>query len=123
MKEILVGEVSAFGERDRKIVVEGEREIGVFRLGDDFYAWESECPHMGGPVCQGRILNRVAETIDADGKSHGMRWVEEDVHLVCPWHGFEFNLRTGQHPGEPNTKLKGYKTAVKEGKVYVLFTD
>jgi nitrite reductase/ring-hydroxylating ferredoxin subunit len=123
MKEILVGEVSAFGERDRKIVVEGDHEIGVFRLGDGFFAWENTCPHMGGPVCQGRILNRVDETIDADGKSQGMRWVEEDVHLICPWHGFEFNLKTGRHPGEPNTKLKGYETVVKEGKVYVLFND
>ena len=31
-------------------------EIGVFRLGDEFFAYENKCPHLEGPVCQGKIL-------------------------------------------------------------------
>jgi len=123
MKEIYVGDVSAFEERGRKVFAEGDLEIGVFRIGDAFHAWENNCPHMGGPVCQGRILNRVEEVLDASKASLGPRFVDEDIHLICPWHGFEFDIRTGTHPGDPGTKLKGFETRVKEGKVYVVIPD
>ena len=120
MTELYVAEAAAFEERGRKVVTAGDLEIGVFRLGDAYYAWENNCPHQGGPVCQGKVINRVDEPLDADGKTLGLRFVDEDVHVVCPWHGFEFNLRTGRHPGDFPTQLKGFKTKVKEGKVYVL---
>ena len=120
MKEVYVADVASFAEQNRKVMAEGDVEIGVFKLGNDFFAWENNCPHQGGPVCQGKIFNRVEEQLDADKKSLGMRFVDADVHVVCPWHGFEFNLRTGRHPGDFPTQLKGFKTKVKEGKVYVL---
>jgi nitrite reductase (NADH) small subunit len=120
MKELFVADVATFKEQPRKIVAEGDLEIGVFKLGDDFFAWENECPHSGGPVCQGKMFKRVDETLDENQRSLGLAWVEEDDHVVCPWHGFEFNLRTGRHPGDFPTQLKGYKTKVKDGKVYVL---
>ncbi len=123
MTELYVADVASFAELGRKVIASGDLEIGVFKLGDAFHAWENNCPHHGGPVCQGKIFNRVDEILDADKKSLGLRFVEEDVHIVCPWHGFEFNLRTGRHPGDFPTQLKGFKTRVTEGKVYVLLDD
>ncbi len=119
MAEIFVAKVGEIADRGRKIVSDGDLEIGVFRLGEEYFAWESNCPHMGGPVCQGRVMNRVMEVLDAEKRSHGYEFVEEDVHIVCPWHGFEFNLRTGAHPGEANTKLRGFEVVAKDGAIYV----
>lgn len=119
MNEIFVASAGELADGDRRIVEHGDTEIGVFRLGDQYFAWESNCPHQGGPVCQGRVMNRVDEVIDAGGKSYGYRFVEEDVHIICPWHGFEFNLRTGRHPGDPETRLHGYEVAVRDGGIYV----
>lgn len=120
MHEIFVAGVDEIKDGERRIVEDGALEIGVFRLGDGYFAWESNCPHQGGPVCQGRMMNRVDEVIDEGGRSHGFRFVEEDMHIVCPWHGFEFNLRTGCHPGDPETQLRGFDVAVRDGRVYVL---
>lgn len=119
MQEIFVAGVDEIAEGERRIVENGQLEIGVFRLGDDYFAWESKCPHQGGPVCQGKIMNRVDEVIDENRRSQGFRFVEEDVHIICPWHGFEFNIRTGRHPGDPETRLRGFEVAVRDGGVYV----
>jgi nitrite reductase (NADH) small subunit len=106
-------------DREQLVKVFNEREVGLFRLGDEYYAWENNCPHMGGPVCQGRIINRVDELLDNEKKSHGYRYVEEDVHIVCPWHGYEFNIRTGGHPGDSRAQLKGFVVNVRSGEIYV----
>lgn len=119
MEEVFVAKVGEIPDRDRRVVEARGLEIGVFRLGDDYFAWESNCPHQGGPVCQGRIMNRVDEVIDSVGRSRGYRFVEEDVHVICPWHGFEFNIRTGRHAGDPNTRLRGFEVSVRDGGIYV----
>ena len=119
MAELFVAKLGDMDDRDRRIVVDGGLEIGVFRLGDDYFAWESDCPHMGGPVCQGKVMNRVNEVLDDGKRSHGFEFVEEDVHIVCPWHGFEFNLRTGMHPGDAKTQLRGFEVVIRDGDIYV----
>ena len=119
MSEVYVAKVDELADRERRIVVEGGLEIGVFRLGDEFFAWENDCPHAGGPVCQGRVMNRVNEVLDAEKRAHGYEFVEEDVHIICPWHGYEFNIRSGAHPGDPTTQLRGYPVSVRDGAVYV----
>jgi nitrite reductase/ring-hydroxylating ferredoxin subunit len=45
---------------------------------------------------------------------------ENDIHIVCPWHGYEFNLRTGQHPGSAMHRLRPAKLEVVDGEVHVL---
>ena len=120
MQEVFVAGVEEIADGERRVVEGGEYEIGVFRLGDDYFAWESNCPHQGGPVCQGRIMNRVTEVLDEGKRSSGFRFVEEDVHIICPWHGFEFNIRTGTHPGDSQAQLRGFEVAIRDGGVYVL---
>lgn len=94
-------------------------EIGVFQLGGAFYAWRNVCPHQGGPVCQGRIFKRVVENVDADGKVHGRRYDENVRHIVCPWHGGEFDIRTGYHAGTSTLALDPIETVVRHGEVFV----
>ena len=119
MAELFVGKESEFEDRDRKIIAQGDLEIGIFRVNGDFYAYENNCVHQGGPICQGKIINRVDEVLDDERRSTGFRYVDEDVHIVCPWHGFEFNIRTGVHPGDDNTRLKGFEVELRDGAVYV----
>ena len=120
MTDICVGNEDEFEDRGRKVIAHGDLEIGVFRLDGGFYAYENRCPHQGGPVCQGRVLNRVMEVLGEDKTSQGLKWAEEDVHIVCPWHGFEFNIKTGRHPGAKNVRLRPYDVKVKDGEVYVV---
>ena len=120
MAELYVGREDEFGERDRKVIAQVDLEIGVFRIDGAFYAYENKCVHQGGPVCQGRILNKVEEVLADDKTISGLRWSEEDVHIVCPWHGFEYNLKTGRHPGSPKHRLRPVEVKISEGEVYVI---
>ncbi len=120
MVELYVGQVDEFEDRDRKIIAQGDLEIGVFYVDGEFYAYENNCAHQGGPACQGKIINRVEEIIhETEKTAHGLRFSETDVHIVCPWHGFEYNVKTGRHPGSRNVRLKPYPVAVRDGDVYV----
>jgi nitrite reductase/ring-hydroxylating ferredoxin subunit len=75
--------------------------------------------HMGGPACQGKILPRVLDVIDEDQKMHGQAWDDSDPHVICPWHGFEYSIKTGQHAGRPSIALKAVPVEESEGRVYV----
>ena len=56
----------------------------------------------------------------AAARSLGMRFCEERFHIVCPWHGYEFDLKTGRHPGSPATRIRTFATKVVDGKLYVV---
>lgn len=120
MPDLFVGKESEFGERDRKIIAQGDLEIGVFRVEGKFYAYENNCAHQGGPVCQGKILAKVEEVLAADKTSQGLKFSDENIHIICPWHGYEYNIKTGRHPGDKNVRLKPYEVKVKNGEVYVV---
>jgi nitrite reductase/ring-hydroxylating ferredoxin subunit len=92
-------------EGGRLVVDIGVRTIGIFRVKNRLYAYENSCPHQGGPVCQGTILPRVVEKIDAGGEARGFDFDSGEMRIVCPWHGFEFNIETGCHPANAASRL------------------
>jgi len=114
-----VGMVTDFNEGDRKVVVCGDKEIAVFKLDGQFYGWHNYCAHQGGPVCQGRIMKRVMELVDADGCTRAQHYDENETHIVCPWHGYEFSIKTGEHPGNPRVKLLEAKVKIRGGEICV----
>lgn len=120
MQTVRVGRVDEFDDPGRKVIAVSDTEIGVFRLDGAFYAWVNECPHQGGPVCQGRLFRRVLEVLDEDQSSHGRTWDDETLHIVCPWHGFEYDVRTGKHPGMPDIALTPVPVQVQNGEVHIL---
>jgi nitrite reductase (NADH) small subunit len=97
MSEIMIGHCGEFADGDYRVLAIGELEIAIFRLNGRFVAYENRCPHRGGPVCQGKLFNGVEEIIRPDQTSRGLRFGQAR-HVVCPWHGYEFDLETGQHP-------------------------
>jgi nitrite reductase/ring-hydroxylating ferredoxin subunit len=74
---------------------------------------------MGGPACQGKILPRVVDLLDDEKKMLGQSWDESDPHVICPWHGFEYSIKTGRHAGRPSIALKAVPVEESEGRVYV----
>ena len=117
--EVFVADEAEFSEGDRRIVTVVHDEVGVFRIAGEFYAWRNECPHQGGPICQGRLMRAVEERLDENRRSLGIHYVEDRFNIVCPWHGFEFDARTGRHAGIPQVRLTAYPVTVREGRVYV----
>jgi nitrite reductase/ring-hydroxylating ferredoxin subunit len=123
MREINVGPASAFADPGRKLIESEGLEVGIFKLGGEFFAYENVCPHIGGPACQGKIIAKVEEDIAPDRTSKGMIFSKSKLHVVCPWHGFEFDIRTGRHPGNPKARLRTIKVAVTDGDVIITVPD
>jgi nitrite reductase/ring-hydroxylating ferredoxin subunit len=118
MSEVAVGALSDIADGDHRVFAVDELEVGIFRSGETIVAYENLCPHAGGPVCQGKIFNKVEEVITPDQKSAGLHFGKAR-HIVCPWHGYEFDLETGRHPGFSTMRLKRVKVAVRDGRIYV----
>jgi nitrite reductase/ring-hydroxylating ferredoxin subunit len=118
MEEIAVGRLADIADGDYRIFAIEELEVGIFRNGSKVLAYENVCPHAGGPVCQGKIFHQVEEIITPDKKSAGLRFGKQR-HIVCPWHGYEFDLATGCHPGDASVHLTPVPVAVRDGKIYV----
>lgn len=120
MKEVFVAREAEMAHGDRRIVIDDGVEIGVFRVDDEIFAWRNQCPHQGGPVCQGKLMRGVEERLDADRQSLGIHFREGSMHLVCPWHGFEFDARTGRHAGVNSVGLTSYPVTRRDGDIYVV---
>ena len=118
--ELLVGTVAEFADGDRKIVASGDAEIGVFCWEQKFYAYSNFCLHQGGPACEGLVMHAVEDVILADRTCHGQRFSDTDVNFVCPWHGYEYDLRTGSLISDRRRKLQSYPVVIREDRVYIV---
>ena len=110
--KFVVARLDDFSPGDRRIVRVGGREIGVFRFEDRFYAIRNRCPHQGGPLCVGRVFPRVVS--DEPG---AFRLQDGSPLLVCPWHGWQYDMASGQSyvPGDPDAR--SYDVTVEPGSV------
>jgi nitrite reductase/ring-hydroxylating ferredoxin subunit len=93
----------------RIVEIEG-KSIGVFRVGNDYYAVRNRCPHKGAPLCKGLTRGLITSTkpgefiIDHRGRI-----------LSCPWHGWEFDLATGRSVFNPHKlRVKRYDVSIDE---------
>jgi nitrite reductase/ring-hydroxylating ferredoxin subunit len=119
MAEKLVGKVSEFKDGDRRIVFLGDHEIGVFRENGAFYAYSNYCLHQGGPACEGLTIAKVEERIMPDKTSKGLYFSDTELHFVCPWHGYEYDLKTGECVSDRRLRLRKYEVIEKGDEVYV----
>ena len=120
MREINVGLITNFPDPGRRVVVVDGVEIGVFHIRGKFSAYRNVCPHLGGPVCQGKIMPRVEEDITLDRKSHGLVFSKAKTNIVCPWHGYEFDIESGSHQGNPRLRLRSLDVRIAAGEIIVL---
>jgi nitrite reductase (NADH) small subunit len=120
MPEVFVCQSTELGEGARRIVANGADQIGVIRAGGALHAYRNVCPHQGGPVCEGLLVHKVEEVIGADRTYRGMRFNENELHIACPWHGWEFNIATGRCAGDGKLALKRYRVLERDNGIYVV---
>ncbi|HWL05612.1 MAG TPA: Rieske (2Fe-2S) protein [Xanthobacteraceae bacterium] len=107
----VVARADEIGPGQSKLVTARGREIGIFNVNGDYFALANKCPHEGASLCKGRIIG-LAEA-DEPGQ---YRLSRQGELLRCPWHGWEFDIRTGQSWCDPeNTRVRAYSTRVESG--------
>jgi 3-phenylpropionate/trans-cinnamate dioxygenase ferredoxin subunit len=87
------------------------REIAVFNLGGEYFALLNRCPHEGGPLCQGTRTSLV------ESSRPGTYEVSRPGEMLrCPWHGWEFDIRTGRSYCDPDkVRSRAYSVTVEAG--------
>lgn len=111
--KVVVGRVSDFANGDRKIIDVNGRSVGIFRIDDEFYAVRNRCPHQFGPLCLGVLAPRAV----SDGPGE-VRMDAGPPLLACPWHGWEYDIATGQSfmgPGHGSMAARTYDVSVLPG--------
>ncbi len=119
MPEVFVAKVADFPDGDRKIVQSGAHDIGVFHWEGEFYAYANMCLHQGGPACEGVMIANVIDIINPDRTYEGQKYGDE-MHFVCPWHGWEYDLKTGEMVGDRKQKLRKFEVIKRGDEIYVV---
>jgi nitrite reductase/ring-hydroxylating ferredoxin subunit len=119
MARYIVGTTEEILPGQRKIVEIGGRTVGVFNVNGEYFAVLNRCPHQGGSLCSGRQSGVV--TSNRPGEYVTSRAGEI---IRCPWHGWEFDLRTGQSWFDPRAvRVRRYDVSVEPGSVLVSEVD
>jgi nitrite reductase (NADH) small subunit len=107
---------------DHGLIVEVERRrIGLFRRGDEVFALSAVCPHQAGPVGRGGVFPLTRGEV-VDGRLR--EWFDTETLVVaCPWHGWEFDIRSGACVGDPGRALRRFEVEVRNGDVYIVLPD
>ncbi len=97
-----------------KVVTVAGISLGIFSVGGKLVAYRNACPHAGAPVCAGKITGTALETGVYD-----YAWGRAGEILRCPWHGWEFDLKTGVHLADPTVKLRALPLTIVDDGVFV----
>mgnify|MGYP001770981329 FL=1 len=76
----------------------GGHDVLLVRLGSRILAYRNQCPHMGNPLHQGPVEGSV---------------------ITCPWHGFRFDLESGECLTVPHVQLEPFPVRVHGQRVWV----
>jgi hypothetical protein len=117
MAEWLVGKLRHQGRRpqDRH---RGKREIGVFHKAA-LLRLQQHLPAPGRPGLRRHDDQNVVDVIDKDALYQGQTYGDE-MHFVCPWHGYEYDLKTGECIGDRKLKLRKYEVVKRGEDIYVV---
>ncbi len=88
---IKVAAISELPPGSAKTVTAKGKAIALFNVGGTVYATDNTCLHQGGPLGEGILQGDT---------------------IVCPWHMWEYNVRTGEKAGSPEFKLATYPVRV-----------
>ena len=91
-------------------------EIAVFNVDGEYYAVANHCPHQAGPLCEGLLTEKVVPA----GDDWMLTWDGDERVIRCPWHNWQFDVRTGEHLDTEQYRVPTFETEVEDGRVFVL---
>jgi nitrite reductase (NADH) small subunit len=94
----------------------GTREIGIVRRADGTVdAVRNWCPHKGAPICKGPLTGTMLP-----GAPGTLTWARDGEILRCPWHAFEFELKSGARLySDSRMRLRVYPAKIIDGQIQV----
>jgi nitrite reductase/ring-hydroxylating ferredoxin subunit len=105
MPKYVIAKTAEIPVGSKRCVSVGGREIVVFNVGGEFFGLANRCPHRGAKLSDGMIVGRI------ESGGYGEYHLESSGTAVrCPWHGWEYDLRTGRSFCDPShVRARGYE--------------
>ena len=115
MAKHVIAALKEFPAGSRRLVEVKGRPIVVFNINGEFFALANRCPHQGGSLFAGRLTGLV------EAHEPGCyRYSRRGEIVRCPWHGWEFDVRTGKSWCEPErVRARQFSVAVAPGAALV----
>jgi 3-phenylpropionate/trans-cinnamate dioxygenase ferredoxin subunit len=115
MAKYVVATVDEIAPGSKKIVEVAGRSIGVYNLNGEYFALLNRCPHQAGPLCKGNTHGVLRS-----GAVGEYEYSRPGEIVRCPWHGWEFDIRTGQSWFDPvQVRVRRYDVTVAPGSALV----
>ena len=92
----IVASVKDIPPGSRKVVQVNGRDIVVLNIDGELFGVLDRCPHNGGSLCKGTLTRRISSPEPGVYETPGPKEL-----LRCPWHGWQYDVRTGQSWCEP----------------------
>jgi nitrite reductase/ring-hydroxylating ferredoxin subunit len=111
MSKYVVFPLKDLAPGNRKVVNIGGRPIVIFNINGELFALLDRCPHQGGQLSRGELTGLV------EASEPGQYCYSRPGEILrCPWHGWEFDVRTGKSWCDPSRiRTKSYNVAVESG--------
>ncbi|QFU84713.1 Rieske (2Fe-2S) protein [Natronorubrum aibiense] len=101
-----------FDAGERRIVTLDGFSVGIFNVDGEYYAMKNDCPHQRAPLSEGKL----GGTTESDSPGE-YDWVRPGQVVRCPWHGWEFDVTTGESVFNPHeVKAKTFEARVEPAK-------
>jgi nitrite reductase/ring-hydroxylating ferredoxin subunit len=95
---VRVAKASEVPAGEGRVVQVGTRSVALFNVDGAYHAVDNTCPHRGGPLGEGDLEGRL---------------------VICPWHGWRWDVTTGANANNPAVKIACFAASVVDGDVYV----
>lgn len=109
-----VADVNELAPGARKLLDVAGKSIGLFNVGGKLIAVLNICPHELAPICRGRVGGTTLPSAPGE-----FVWGREGEILHCPWHGWEFDLRSGACLTDKR-RLRRYPVEVEAETIYLI---
>jgi 3-phenylpropionate/trans-cinnamate dioxygenase ferredoxin subunit len=111
MTRHVVASVAELPPGSRKFLTIDGRPLAVFNVKGEYFGLLNRCPHQGASLCEGPLIGL------AQSKNPGeIEYTRQGEIIRCPWHGWEFDIRTGQSYCDPRRfRAKAYPAHVEPG--------
>lgn len=98
-----VGSVTDIPIGAKKIVEVEGRSIGIYNVHGEYYAVLNYCPHQGAELCKGPVCGTTLES-----QVYEFIYGRDQEIIRCPWHGWEFDLKTGKSLFSDRVRVRSY---------------
>ena len=90
---------NALAENEPRLLLVGNKRLCLVKRDSKLHVFEEKCPHNGESLTKGK-LNYLGE-------------------IICPWHGYRFNVMTGRECEERCRDLETYPVRENEGEIFL----